>query len=381
MIDLFTCYSAASIVKSKHKEVIVDTILKHWVAIFGTPQSIFADNGGEFNNELLRDVAELLDVSVASTAAESPWSNGVVERHNATLGNMVYKIVADTNCSIENALVWAVSAKNALSNNLGFSPNQLVFGRNPNLPSTLTSQLPALRTKTSSELVAEHLNALHSARRAFIQTESSKKIKTALARQTRTTTSKDFNNGDRVYYKRNSDNDWHGPGTIIGIDGKVVIVRHGGNVLRVSPCHLTKANKEKSQSLPKEILIIPDENVDQSQPASAESLDIDIAVDYVAIPVENPTKDTINIQPDITQPQSESVNTTQVPNDEGKVDRRNKRDNKQTVEIQLPRIGQQIIFVDPDTNKKEKFVAVNRAGKVNEKISIGLTSKILRLVL
>ena len=363
MIDLFTRYSAASVIKSKHKEVIVDEIMKHWIAIFGTPQSIFADNGGEFNNELLRDVAELLDVSIASTAAESPWSNGVVERHNATLGNMIYKIVADTQCSVENALVWAVSAKNALSNNLGYSPNQLVFGRNPNLPSTLTSQLPALRTKTSSELVAEHLNALHSARRAFIQAESSKRIKTALSRQTRTTTSKEFNNGDTVYYKRNSDNDWHGPGTIIGIDGKVVLVRHGGNVLRVSPCHLTKVNKENSRLLPKEILIVPDE-ADQPKASIPELLDIDIAVNnHVTVPVESPIREPMNNESD----KSEPVETRQTVDDK-KVDRRIKRDNsQQAVKIQLPRIGQKIAFIDPDTNKKEKFIAVNRAGKANGK--------------
>ena len=358
MIDLFTRYSAAAVINSKHKEVIVDAILKHWVAVFGTPQSIFADNGGEFNNELLRDVAELLDVSVASTAAESPWSNGVVERHNATLGNMIHKIVDDTNCSIQNALVWALSAKNALSNNLGYSPNQLVFGRNPNLPSTLSSQLPALRTKTSSELVAEHLNALHSARRAFIQAESSKKIKTALSRQTRTTTSKDFRNGDIVYYKRNSDNDWHGPGTIIGIDGKVVLVRHGGSILRVSPCHLAKTNR--SQTLPKEILIFPDVDVDQSHANTPPLSEIDIAFDeIVSIPVENPAMQTQNIQPD-------DVPRQKVETDIGNVDCVNKRDKK-TVEVHHPRIGQQINFVDPDTNKKEKFIVVNRAGKATGK--------------
>uniref|UniRef100_A0A7M5XEQ1 Integrase catalytic domain-containing protein n=1 Tax=Clytia hemisphaerica TaxID=252671 RepID=A0A7M5XEQ1_9CNID len=364
MIDLFTRYSAASVIKSKHKEVIVDEILKHWVAIFGSPQSIFADNGGEFNNELLRDVAELLDVSIASTAAESPWSNGVVERHNATLGNMIHKIVADTQCSIQNALVWAVSAKNALSNNLGYSPNQLVFGRNPNLPSTLTSQLPALRTKTSSELVAEHLNALHSARRAFIQAESSKRIKTALSRQTRTTTSKEFNNGDTVYYKRNSDKDWHGPGTIIGIDGKVVVVRHGGNVLRVSPCHLTKANKEKSGSSPKEILIVPDED-EQPHVPIPELFDIDIVSnETVMIPVENPIAEPKLPKPDKKISEIQTVETTQPVGDKKKTDRRNKSNSQQ---IRLPRIGQQILFIDPDTNKEEKFIAVNRAGKANGK--------------
>ena len=125
MIDLFTRYSAACIVKSKEKEVIVDAILKHWVAIFGTSQSIFADNGGEFNNELLRDVAELLDVSVASTAAESPWSNGVVERHNATLGNMIQKIVADTGCS-QNACMGSECQK-CFVKQFGFQSQSVSF--------------------------------------------------------------------------------------------------------------------------------------------------------------------------------------------------------------------------------------------------------------
>ena len=172
MIDVFSRFSASAFVKSKDKEVIADSVLKHWVATFGTPRLIFSDNGGEFNNELLRDVAELLGTSVATTAAESPWSNGVCERHNAVIGNMVLKIVDDTQCSAENALVWAIAAKNALCNNGGFSPNQLVFGTNPNLPSVLTAKPPALRSTTPSQLVAEHLNALHAARRAFVQSES-----------------------------------------------------------------------------------------------------------------------------------------------------------------------------------------------------------------
>ena len=111
---------------------------------------------------------------------------------------MILKITRDTNCSVENALVWAISAKNALHNSLGYSSNQLVFGRNPNLPSVLTTKPPALRTSTTSQLIADHLNALHVARQAFIQSEASKKLKTALQRQTRTATSKMFAIGDHV---------------------------------------------------------------------------------------------------------------------------------------------------------------------------------------
>ena len=131
----------------------------------------------------MRDIAELLDCKFTTTAAFSPWSDGIVERHNSVIQSMILKIVHETNCSVENALVWAVSAKNSLHNNLGYSPNQLVFGRNQNLPSVLTAKPYTLHTVTPSELIAEHLNAIHAARRAFIQSESSYKLKIALQRQ------------------------------------------------------------------------------------------------------------------------------------------------------------------------------------------------------
>ena len=63
-----------------------------------------------FNDELLRDVAELLDCKVITTAAFSPWSNGIVERHNAVIESMILKILHKTKCSVENALVWTVGA-------------------------------------------------------------------------------------------------------------------------------------------------------------------------------------------------------------------------------------------------------------------------------
>ena len=39
--------------------------------------------------------------------------------------------------------------------------------------------------------------------------------------------------GDKVYYKRPDNEEWKGPGRIIGQDGKIVFVRHGGVVVRV----------------------------------------------------------------------------------------------------------------------------------------------------
>ena len=59
----------------------------------------------------------------------------------------------------------------------GFSSRQLIFGKNPSLPGIMTNGLPALEGSTSSETFAQHLNALHDARRAYIQTETDERIR------------------------------------------------------------------------------------------------------------------------------------------------------------------------------------------------------------
>ena len=44
--------------KSKKKEEIAEAFINNWIAIFGAPKIILSDNGGEFNNELLRELCE-----------------------------------------------------------------------------------------------------------------------------------------------------------------------------------------------------------------------------------------------------------------------------------------------------------------------------------
>ena len=83
----------------------------------------------------------------------------------------------------------------------GYSPYQLVFGSNPNLPSVMIDKPPALEGLTASEIFARHLNAPHSGRRAFLQAETTERIRKALRHQVRATGGH-FNEGDQVYFKR-----------------------------------------------------------------------------------------------------------------------------------------------------------------------------------
>ena len=118
-----------------------------------------------------------LGIETSTTPGELPFSNGLVDRNNKVLYEALMKITEDVKCDMEVALAWTVSAKNALQNHGGYSPNQLVFGTNVNLPSVITDLAPALESFTSSDIVRRNLNVLHDVRKNFIEAESSERIK------------------------------------------------------------------------------------------------------------------------------------------------------------------------------------------------------------
>ena len=79
---------------------------------------------------------------------------------------------------------------------------------------------------------------MHSARKAFVEAESSDKIKRALAHNVRSS-EEVYASGDKVFFKRNAEKRWLGPGRVIGQDGKQVVVKFGGQIYRVHTSRLT----------------------------------------------------------------------------------------------------------------------------------------------
>ena len=249
IVDIATRFCRATVISDKKPETIVKGLFTSWISLFGAPKKFMSDNGREFNNETMQEMSDSFGVHLVCTAAQSPWSNSICERLNGILGISVNKIVEDTGCSLHIALAWAVAARNALQNCHGYSPNQLVFGFNPCLPNVYDSDLAALEGRTKSRLVADNLNAMHEAREDFVKNEANEKLRRALLHQVRASDVEDLLNGDRVYFKRNEDSKWQGPGIVIGKDGKQVLVRHGGNYVRVHTCRLQR-DQTSSVELP-----------------------------------------------------------------------------------------------------------------------------------
>ena len=250
LIDYATRYSACTTIPSKRPDQVVKAMFSNWIAIFGPPSKFLSDNGGEFINQELLDLCEAYNITLKTTGAEAPWSNGLIERHNQVLGNMLDRVLGDLNCNFEIALAWCVNAKNSLQNVHGFSPYQLVFGHNPVLPNPFNNKPPAFEDteSRSSEIVRTNLNALHSSRVAFMESERSERLRRALRTNTRTYSDQVVVNGDKVYYKRNDAKKWKGPAYVLGRDGQQILLKHGGYYIRVHPCRVRLAREEINAS-------------------------------------------------------------------------------------------------------------------------------------
>ena len=244
MVDLFSRFTVSAFISRKRPTDVIHAMLSDWCSVFGVPNAILTDNGGEFINAEMLEVESMLNIQVLTTAAQSPWSNGTCERNHQIVDSILSKLTHDFPGTPENVLLkWACSAKNSMQMVEGFSPYQLVIGRNPNLPGITNSTPSTLETSSMSEAFTRHMNGLHAARKAFTESESCERIKRALKHRVRTS-EQVFMPGDKVYYKRDQQERWLGPAKVIFQDGKVVFVRHGAVWVRVSPNRLVKSGRE-----------------------------------------------------------------------------------------------------------------------------------------
>ena len=244
LVDMFSRFTVSVFINRKRPRDIIDKMIKCWIGVFGVMGAVLTDNGGEFSSEEMREIASILNVEVLTTAAESPFQNGLCEKNHAIVDTMLMKMQDEyQHIPLDVLLCWSSMAKNAMQMWNGFSSYQIVFGRNPKLPNIMSDNIPALQGKTGSEVLAMHLNALHSARKHFIMSEADERIRRALRCKIRAS-EQVFHPGDRVFYKREGKEKWLGPAKVVCQDGKIVFIRHGGVFIRVSPNRLLLAGRE-----------------------------------------------------------------------------------------------------------------------------------------
>ena len=135
VIDVLTRYLVAEPLKTKSASEVARIFFNSVICKYGIPDILITDQGKEFVNATLKGVAELLHFKHNTTTAYHPQANGIVERSNATLINILRTLVQD-NISIWDTMIpIATFAYNsAFHNTLKESPFFLMYLRDPTIP-------------------------------------------------------------------------------------------------------------------------------------------------------------------------------------------------------------------------------------------------------
>jgi hypothetical protein len=225
--------------KDKTPESVIDALEKTWVNGHGIgpglPEKYFmCDNGGEFVNEKMMHMAQAAGISIKTTGSFSPAQNGMNERNHGVADLMVTKFQHENpKLSLQEAVDHAAWAKNSLINaERGFSPFQLVFGRNPSLPGVSDCTTGGLESMSYHEISRAMFERMANTRIQMLIMENDNRLKIAFRDRVPKTTDITFGIGDEVVFRDGKEGRLH-DGKITGFDGPNALIKWGNSQRRV----------------------------------------------------------------------------------------------------------------------------------------------------
>ena len=100
LIDHVTIISASTFIPSKEPNVIINAKFTSCIQIFGAPRKFLTDTRGKFVNAEFSKMCTAMNITVEVTAAESLFSNGLVERYNFIIAYMMDKTLEESHLDL-----------------------------------------------------------------------------------------------------------------------------------------------------------------------------------------------------------------------------------------------------------------------------------------
>ena len=142
--DYFTRWMEAYPISNQKTEIIAQKLVMEFISRFGIPLELHSDQGTNFQSELMNSICSLLEISKTRTTAYHPSSNGMVERLNRTLTDMIKSFVNNNRTNWDEHINLLLAAYRSIPHPATrFTPNYLMLGREINLSLQIVCPLPA----------------------------------------------------------------------------------------------------------------------------------------------------------------------------------------------------------------------------------------------
>ena len=164
---------------------------KNWKRWAGAPIRLFSDGGKEFEGEFEHGLT--LDGTFGDTsAAYSPWQNGLVEKRGDVWKTAYAKAQVETRPrnkqEVQELVDQVNNAVNSMTRKDGYAPNQHVFGRDVRVPGLTSSDNdPVINSALAQgESIFERRVAFRTAaRKAFLEADNDMRIRKAMEHRSR----------------------------------------------------------------------------------------------------------------------------------------------------------------------------------------------------
>ena len=155
--DYFTKWKEAYPLKNMEASSVARVFVNDFVCRFGVPESLHTDQGRNFESALIKEICQLLGVRKTRTTPYHPQSDGLVERFNKTVLEMLSMAVQQDEDKWDLLLPPLLLAyRTSVHETTGATPFSLMFGRDPRLPEDIMYGIPS-ETYDSTERYSQTL--------------------------------------------------------------------------------------------------------------------------------------------------------------------------------------------------------------------------------
>ena len=145
--DYFTKWMEVYPIPNQQASTIATKLVNEFFCRFSLPKQLHSDQGAQFESEIITKICQLLQIEKSRTTPYHPQSDGLIERFNRTLLQMLSSCVDKHPFEWEEHIQKLCMAYNtSIQATTGYSPFYLMFGRRPRLPIDIMYETPSERS-------------------------------------------------------------------------------------------------------------------------------------------------------------------------------------------------------------------------------------------
>ncbi|KAL3987009.1 ubiquitin carboxyl-terminal hydrolase 12/46 [Sarotherodon galilaeus] len=157
--DHFTKYAVTVPTPNQKAKTVAKCLWDNFLVHYGIPEKLHSDQGPDFESRTIKELCKMAGIHKIRTTPYHPRGNPV-ERFNRTLLNMLGTLTTEEKTHWKDFVKPLVHAYNCTRSDVtGYSPYELMFGRQPRLPIDLVFGLPVDNNQPTHSQYVQNLKS------------------------------------------------------------------------------------------------------------------------------------------------------------------------------------------------------------------------------